>query len=81
MKLKGVARQLKHYYKNYYGKGGESNNDRFNLMAGYSGMDASSKSEVSLDEILYDDDQSGDNDGSSQQDEGGNGSKNEARTS
>ena len=43
-------------------------------------MDVSSKSEVSLDEILYDDDQSGD-DGSSLQDYSGNGTRNEVRNS
>ena len=83
MKLKGISKQLKHYFKHYYGKGLESNNDRFNLIAGQSGMDVTSKSDVSLDEILYDDDQSGDNDGSSQRDETGDhsGSKNEVRNS
>ena len=83
MKLKGISKQLKYYYKNYYGKGLESNNDRFNLIAGQSGMDVSSKSEMSLDELRYDDDQSGDNDGSSQRDDTGNnsGSKNEVRNS
>ena len=65
MKLKGISRQLKYYYKHYFGKGLENNNDRFNLIAGYSGMDVSSKTEVSLDEILYDDDQSGNNNCSS----------------
>lgn len=65
MKLKSISKQLKYYFKNFYGKGTESNNDKFNLMAAYSGME-SSKSEVSLDEILYDDDQSGDDDSSLQ---------------
>ena len=60
MKLKGISKQLKHFYKHSFGRGDqEETNKKFTCIAGNS--DGEVSSEVSLDEIRYDDDESGQN--------------------
>ena len=53
-KLKGISKQLQYFYKNRYGRGDQKENiKKFNCIAGNS--DGEVSSEVSLDEMCYDD--------------------------